>query len=167
MDAPCSQNTIAHGLRRMCLSNPVLRHSFNHNDWTVSQSNLPSHHNDVRGGAICRELTFFSVHRQEKKTGGTNVPTGFNSLKCPINGHCRHASATNVARSLGLYRVSLYAVSSSAVSHRAVLLHAINLNAVAVVSSSSLSLVTARSERDSCESYEHENQFLHCCVSLE
>ena len=80
---------------------------------------------------------------------------------------CRHALATYVALSLGLYRVSLYGVRSGAVSMRAVLLEAINLNAVAVVSSGSLSLVTARSERDSCESYEHENQFLHCCVSLE
>ena len=78
---------------------------------------------------------------------------------------CRHALATYVALSLGLYRVSLYGVRSGAVSLSAVLVEAINLNAV--VSSGSLSLVTARSERDSCESYEHENQFLHCCVSLE
>ncbi len=80
---------------------------------------------------------------------------------------CRHALATYVALSLGLYRVSLYAVRSCAVSLSAVLVEAINLNAVAVVSRGALSLVTARSERDSCESYEHENQFLHCCVSLE
>lgn len=28
---------------------------------------LPLHHNDVRGGAICRELTFFSVTDKTKK----------------------------------------------------------------------------------------------------
>ena len=137
-------------------------------NWTGRQRHLPSHRDDVRGDVHIKERFSSTPTFKTQKNRRNKSSCRFQFSQVPNFRACRHALATYVALSLGLYRVSLYAVRSCAVSLSAVLVGTVShRHAVAVVSSGSLSLVTARSERDSCESYEHENQFLHCCVSLE
>ena len=65
-------------------------------------------------------------------------------------------SILSYARRLSYYRVSYYRVSSSRISYYRVSSYSINCYRVSYFSYS-FCLVTARCERDSCESYEHEN----------
>lgn len=75
---------------------------------------------------------------------------------------CENYGAVLSLHSVSLHRIaaSLYAIRVAGAARVAV------RNSGRVVVSGSFSLRTARSERDSCESYEHENEFLHFDVRL-
>ncbi len=92
-------------------------------------------------------------HKQESESKYTKKP----AARYPRAGRF----STYVRRlSFGSYAISSSAISSSAVSYEAVSSSAVSYEAIsseAVSTFSASSSVTARSERDSCESYEHEN----------
>ena len=92
----------------------------------------------------------------------TNKNQKANTQKKPAARYPRAGRFSTYVRrlSFGSYAISSSAISSSAVSYEAVSSSAVSYEAIsseAVSTFSASSSVTARSERDSCESYEHEN----------
>ena len=91
-------------------------------------------------------------HKQESESKYTKKP----AARYPRAGRF----STYVRRlSFGSYAISSSAVSNCAISSSTVAYEAISyaISSEAVSTFSASSSVTARSERDSCESYEHEN----------